>query len=124
MIEGVLAAIALAAIGLCVLLGTGAIFFAKAALARADAKGEATTRVAEVEGDEKLAAKKVEDANTATKTAIDAEQKQEHRGDNLEKDLAHEEARPHGGLAGLSDLSTAEAVPDPGAGTGTSRSQR
>lgn len=123
-IEGVLAAALLASIGLNVVLGVGALSGWKAALARADAKGDATTRVAEVEGEEKLDAKKVEDANAATTTALDAEHKQEHRGDNLEKDLVHEEARPHGGLAGLSNLPTAEAVPDPSAGTDPRSSNR
>lgn len=121
----VLAVALLAAVGLCALLAVGLISFAKAALTRADRVGVLVGAVEEQKGDAKVNARKVEDANTATTTALASEKKQTERGDRLEKDLVDEEARPHGGLAGLSELTSAdETVPDRGAGTGASGSQR
>jgi hypothetical protein len=106
-----------------ILIGTVALatlsllaYLSHAAIAGRIGEGNAKADAAELRGKLGIAGKSIEEANTATKQAVEAEHAQEERGNSLEKDLVDEERRPGaggglGGLAGLSSLSEAEPLP-------------
>lgn len=113
-------------LALCIVLASalvaataGVIYFARAALERADDLGASKALVAQREGELELAGVKVTQANQSITAAAAAEQQQEQRADVLEKDITDDAAKPSGSaLDRLQVLAGSAAGADPSSGSG------